>query len=395
MNMKKNWLFMITIIVILSIVGLGCSNTSLSSKPPVKIGVVLSLSGDFEAYGNMGLNGARMAVKEINDNGGVLGGRPLELLVEDDQTDPGLSIIETRKLIEEDDVVAILGSVSSDAREAMTKVCDELKTPLLYGISYEGGSYNHYLFCYSPIPDHMIKPLVPFMTSNYGDTFYVLGYDYIWPQKMTEAIKREVANTGGKMVGTEFTPFGVKDYSKIINRIKESDAKNLILIMPGPDGYNFITQFNQAGMQNKVKIAAIAADEAYLKTLPPQALEGIITPVHFLSSLDKPEAQAFVKKQQEMFGLDTVITYSTESHYGLIMMLKEAINKAGSLDKEKIVTAMEGIELTVGNGKVAMRQDHHMNLNMVIAQFHNGQLLMLKDVGTIVPEDQRKGNDSL
>ena len=392
--MRKSWLLVISVIGILTIVGAGCSYIPLASKSPVKIGVVLSLSGDFEAYGEMGLNGARMAVKEINGNGGVLGGRPLELVVEDDQTDPGQSMLLTRKLIQEDDVVAILGSVSSTSKEAMTKVCAEFKTPLLYGISYEGGSYNNYLFCYSPVPDHMIKPLVPFMTSHYGDSFYVLGYDYVWPHKMTEAIKREVGNTGGKIVGTEFTPFGVKDYSKIINKISESGAKNLMLIKPGPDGYNFITQFNQAGMQNKVKIAAIAADEAYLKALSPKELEGIISPVHFLSSMDKPEAKAFVKKQQEMFGQDSVITYSTESHYGLIMMLKQAINKAGSLDKGKIITAMEGIELTVGNGKVAMRQDHHMNLNMVIAQFHNGQLEMISDIGTIVPDDQRKGNEA-
>jgi len=380
-------------LILFIIVVTGCSHIPSSSQAPVKIGVVLSLTGEFASYGKMGLNGARMAVKEINDNGGVLGGRPLELIVEDDQTDPGLSIIKTRKLIQEDDVVAIMGSVSSTAREAMTKVCNELKTPLLYGISYEGGSYNHYLFCYSPVPDHMIKPLVPFMTGNYGETFYVLGYDYIWPHKMTEAIKREVENVGGKVVGTEFLPFGIKDYSKFIIKINESGAKNLMLIMPGPDGYKFISQFNQAGMHNKIKIAAIAADEAFLTALSPKELDGIISPVHFLSSMDKPEAKAFVMKHREMFGQDSVITYSTESHYGLTMMLKEAINKAGSLDKEKIVAALECIELTVGNGKVAMRQDHHMNLNMVIAQFYNGQLVMLKDIGTIVPEDQRKGNE--
>jgi len=391
--MKINRNIKLIMLILFIIVVTGCSHIPSSSQAPVKIGVVLSLTGEFASYGKMGLNGARMAVKEINDNGGVLGGRPLELIVEDDQTDPGLSIIKTRKLIQEDDVVAIMGSVSSTAREAMTKVCNELKTPLLYGISYEGGSYNHYLFCYSPVPDHMIKPLVPFMTGNYGETFYVLGYDYIWPHKMTEAIKREVENVGGKVVGTEFLPFGIKDYSKFIIKINESGAKNLMLIMPGPDGYKFISQFNQAGMHNKIKIAAIAADEAFLTALSPKELDGIISPVHFLSSMDKPEAKAFVMKHREMFGQDSVITYSTESHYGLTMMLKEAINKAGSLDKEKIVAALECIELTVGNGKVAMRQDHHMNLNMVIAQFYNGQLVMLKDIGTIVPEDQRKGNE--
>ncbi|WP_243119705.1 ABC transporter substrate-binding protein [Pelotomaculum propionicicum] len=286
--------------------------------------------------------------------------------------------------------VALLGPVSSDEREAVLKVCTAFKTPLLYGISYEGGSYNHYLFCYSPVPDHMIKPLVPYMNQNFGNSFYILGYDYLWPHKMSEAIKQTVGNTGGTVVGTEFTPFGVKDYSEIIKRIEQSGAKNLMLIMPGPDGYNFIKQFNREGLKNKVQIAAIAADEAYLEALPPQELEGIITPVHFISSVDKPETLAFVKKHQQMYGEDSIITYSTESHYGLMMMLAEAIKKTGSLDKEKIISSLEGLELTIGNGKVQMRDDHHMNLNMLIAGFHNGQLVMAEDIGNIVPEDQRK-----
>jgi len=388
-NNRKKIIITGVIAFVLVLVLAGSIKFFFTPRPPVKVGVVLPLTGDFEAYGKMGLNGARMAVKEINENGGVLGGRPIELFIEDNQTDPGVSITKARKLIQEDDVVAILGPVSSTEREAVLKVCTEFKTPLLYGISYEGGSYNHYLFCYSPVPDHMIKPLVPYMTQNYGNSFYILGYDYLWPHKMSEAIKQAVGNTGGTVVGTEFTPFGVKDYSEIIKRIEQSGAKNLMLIMPGPDGYNFIKQFNREGLKNKVQIAAIAADEAYLEALPPQELEGIITPVHFISGMDKPETLAFVKEHQQMYGEDSIITYSTESHYGLMMLLAKAINKTGSLDREKIISSMEGLELTIGNGKVQMRDDHHMNLNMLIARFHNGQLVMAEDIGNIVPEDQR------
>lgn len=388
--MKNNKLIFV-ILTCTFILGAFIIARMLAPKTPVKIGVVLPLTGDYEAYGTMGLNGAKMAVKEINENGGVLNGCPIELVVEDNQTDPNLSIMKTRKLIQEDDVIAILGPVSSTAREAMNKECNEFKIPLLYGISYEGEAYNRYLFCYSPIPDHMIKPLVPYMSNNYGKSFYILGYDYIWPHKMSEAIKSEVTKLGGQIAGVEFTPFGVKDFSDIITNIKASGANNLMLIMPGPDGYNFITQFNKSGLKDKVKIAAIAADEAYLEALPPEELDGIIASMHFLSSMEKPETKAFVKRQKELYGEDTIVTYSTESHYGLVMMLKEAINKAGSLDREKIIDAMKNLELTIGNGKVHMRDDHHMDLNMVISEFRDGQLLMIEDVGTIVPEKQNKG----
>ncbi|MCP4749731.1 MAG: ABC transporter substrate-binding protein [Proteobacteria bacterium] len=359
-------------------------------RTPVKIGVVLPLTGDFETYGNMGLQGAKMAVEEINTAGGVLNGMPLELVVEDNETDPNLAVRLIRKLIQEDDVVAVLGPVSSSARDAMTEVAREFKTPLLYGISYEGGSYSRYLFCYSAIPDHMIKPLVPFLMENYGTSFYVFGYDYVWPHQMTEAIKREVKKRKGNMVGIEFTPFGIKDFSPTLQRIRNSKAEILMLILPGRDGFEFIKQFNEFGLRQSVKMVAIAAEETYLGALPAAELEGIICSVHFLTSLKKNETRNFVERQKKMFGTDAAVTYSTESHYGLIRLLKEAIDKAGTIDKETIIDAMEGLEITVGNGKVAMREDHHMNLNMIIAEFTGGRLVMKKDIGLVVPGDQKR-----
>ena len=387
--MKNKSVFILWIVVVIITTAVTFYVLYNREKPPVKLGVVLPLTGDFAAYGKMGLNGAQMAIEEINRTGGVLNGRPIKLIVEDNQTDPNVSVRMARKLIQEDDVIAILGPVSSNERNAMMEVNKQFKVPLLYGISYEGGVYNRYLFCYSPVPEHMINPLVPYMIKNYGNSFYIFGYDYVWPHKMTEAIKKEVEKVGGRIVGTEFTPFGVKDFSETIGRIKQSGASNLMLIMPGPDGYSFIRQFNNAGLKDKVKIAAIASDEAYLKAMLPEELEGIITSVHFLSSMNKPETQSFVKRQRELFGNDTMVTYSTESHYGLVMMLREAINNAGSLEKEKIIDAMENLDITVGNGTVTMREDHHMNLNMVIAEFKNGQLLMKVDIGKIGPKSQK------
>ncbi|MCP4756415.1 MAG: ABC transporter substrate-binding protein, partial [Proteobacteria bacterium] len=359
-------------------------------RTPVKIGVVLPLTGDFETYGTMGLQGAKMAVEEINTAGGVLNGIPFELVIEDNETDPNMAVRQMRKHIQEDDVVAVLGPVSSSARDAMTEVAREFKTPLLYGIDYEGGSYNRYLFCYSAIPDHMIKPLVPFLMENHGRSFYVFGYDYVWPHQMTEAIKREVKKRKGDVVGIEFTPFGIKDFSPTLQRIRNSGAEVLMLILPGHDGFEFIKQFNIFGLRRSVKMVAIAAEETYLRALPANELEGIISNVHFLASRENKETDHFVERQKKMFGTDTVVTYSTESHYGLIMLLKEAVEKAGTVDKEKIVDAMEGLEITVGNGKVTMREDHHMNLNMIIAEFAGGRLAMRQNIGLVIPEDQKR-----
>ena len=389
--MKKKFKWVVVFVLVFSL-AMVFPATAPAGKKPVKIGVVLPLSGGFEIYGNLGVRGAKMAVAEINAAGGVLDGRPLELIIEDNKTDPKTAVEKAKKLILRDKVVAVVGPVSSAARDAMTPVAEKYKTPLLYGIDYEGGVCNRYVFLYSAIPAHDMDKLIPYLGKKYGKTFYIFGYDYVWPHKMTAAIKSNVDKIGGKVVGIEYTPFGVKDFAPTIQKISRSGAKILMLIVPGADGFTFIKQFTDFGLKDKIKIVALASDENYLLALTAGQSEGIFTALPFLASLDKPEARDFVARQKKMFGHDTVVTWATGSHYGLIMLLKEAIDKTGSLDREKIIDNMGALTITVGNGPETMRaSDHHMILNMLIGKFTGGKLVVEKDLGSITPPDQCAG----
>ena len=116
------------------------------------------------------------------------------------------------------------------------------------------------------------------------------------------------------------------------------------------------------------------------------------TALPFLASLDKPEAKDFVARQKKMFDEDTVVTWATCSHYGLVKLLANAIEKSGGLDKEKIIDTMGDQTITVGNGPETMRgSDHHVVLNMLIGEFTGGKLEVKKDLGKIEPSDQCAG----
>lgn len=114
-------------------------------KGPIKVGVVLPLSGGLELFGQQGIQGMKLAVKEINESGGALG-RKLELVIEDNKTDPKTSVEKANKLIKRDKVIAVVGPITSGARDAMTPTMTKLKTPLLYATDYEGGVCNRYIF---------------------------------------------------------------------------------------------------------------------------------------------------------------------------------------------------------------------------------------------------------
>ena len=360
-------------------------------KKPIKIGVTLPLSGGLELFGQQGIQGMKMAVKEINESGGVLG-RKLELVIEDNKTDPKTSVEKATKLIKRDKVIAVAGPITSGARDAMTPTMTKLKTPLLYATDYESGVCNRYLFCYSALPEQMVDPFVPWLAENYGKTFYLFGADYVWPHKMNIAIKRAIKKVNGSVLAEEYTPFGVKEFSPVIRKMADKAPKVLLFTLPGADGQTFVKQFHEFGMKKKIKIAFMGFNDNYMPGFTTEQANEIATCNHFIQSLDFPVAREFVEKQKKMFGDKAVVSFYVDSHYGSIYFLKQGIERADSLDKEKVIDAMGDQAITAPSGNVILRaSDHHVVLNMHIAEVENGALTLRKYIGPIVPPDQCAG----
>ena len=286
-NYKKQFKIAALLIVFSLIFSFVIFNDLFADNDPIKIGIVLPLSGGLELFGQQGIQGAKMAVAEINAAGGVLGGRQFELIVEDNKTDPKTAVEKAKKLILRDKVHAILGPITSANRDAMTPHMSKLRTPLLYATDYEGGVCNRYVFCYSAIPDHYIKPFIPYLIDNYGDSFYLFGADYVWPHKMNAAIKTAIAAQKGSVLAEEYTPFGVKDFATTIQKIRKSGAKVLILTLPGADGQTFVKQFGEFGLKEQVKIAFRGFNDNYMSGLTGDQAEGIGEAVIGIESADR------------------------------------------------------------------------------------------------------------
>src|SRR3546814_16155999 len=91
------------------------------------------------------------------------------------------------------------------------------------------------------------------MKSRFGSSFYMFGADYVWPQKMFATASTLIESMGGTVAGTEFTPWGVKEFAPVVRRIKESGAKVLVFALPGADGITFIKQAEELGLLTDVR----------------------------------------------------------------------------------------------------------------------------------------------
>ena len=144
---------------------------------------MLPFSGGVELYGRQAKLGLDLAAKEINAGGGILG-RPVEIVYEDDKTNPDAAVNATRKLIERDHVLAVVGPITSRNLNAIKPEVERAKTPLLYATNYEGGACSRYIFAFSTVPNQELAQLLPYMNETFGNTYYLLGADRAWPHKM-------------------------------------------------------------------------------------------------------------------------------------------------------------------------------------------------------------------
>jgi branched-chain amino acid transport system substrate-binding protein/urea transport system substrate-binding protein len=206
---------------------------------------------------------------------------------------------------------------------------------------------------------------------------------------MNEAIRRVVGEVGGEVVGEEYTPFGVKDFTSTVRKITGSGAKVLVITVVGADAITFVKQFVAAGGKADTAIAFFGYSENYLSGFTKEESESILCPANFIETLDRPEARAFVAKVRDRFGADAVVSNTVDAHYMLTRFFIEGINRAGTVDKEAITDAMVDQTLMSGNGEVYLRpQDRHVDLNVLLAETADGRLVLKEYIGPVKAPSQ-------
>ncbi len=354
------------------------------SDTPVKIGALLPFSGGVELYGEQAKLGIDLAAQEINSRGGILG-HPLKVIYVDDRTRPNLALNGARKLIEQDNVLAVIGPITSQNLNAVAPTMQVEKTPLLYATNYEGGQSGRYFFSLGTVPNQELGQLLPYMRRKFGETFYLLGVDRVWPHKMFDAAEPVLFKIGATVVGNKYTTGQEKDYTPFIERIADSRAKVLLLAWKGDGLEAFITQAGDRGLFKKVAVAFLGLSETDLPLFHGKA-ENTFVVVPFVATSDAPDVRSFVDRARTQAGADAVISNYVVTHYNAVMAIKAALEKAGKADKEGMVDALEGLTLDTPTGALTIGKNHHSTMNMFVAKADNGALVSIKNLGEIEPQ---------
>lgn len=357
--------------------------SSADAAEPIRVGAVLPFSGGVELYGRQAKLGLDLAVKEINAAGGVLG-RPVEVVYADDKTRPPAAEAAMRKLIETDGVVAVVGPITSANLNAIVPIAESLKTPLLYATNFEGGKCSRYVFSFSTVPNQDMGQLLPYMNQTFGNTYFLLGADRVWPHQMFDIAKPMIEQLGGKIVGTQYTLGTETDFTPLIAQVAAAKPKVLLFALKG-DGIDFIRQADEKGLFKETTVAFLGLSEIDLSIFRGKG-QNMHTAVPSIATSDDPAMKAFVAKVRAQDGGDVLVSNYVMTHYNTLIALKAAIEKGGKVDKEAIIDAMAGLVFASPTGPVTIDQNHYATMNMFIARTQGSELVTVRALGQIAPQ---------
>jgi ABC-type branched-subunit amino acid transport system substrate-binding protein len=371
------------------------------SADPIKVGVIADQTGPLSFVGLANANVARMVIGDINAKGGLLG-RHLELHLEDSATDDAVAAAKATKLVEQDGVDVVLGGIYSSTRQAIKgPVVEKGRTLYIYPEQYEGGESDPLIFCTGPGPAQQIDLFIPWLMRETGArTFYFPSADYIWPHVLNGRVRDVVEANGGAIVGEEYFPLDHTDYAATVERIGSSGADVVFNTIVPPGVSPFLAELYDSGFASRGgHLVCTYFDENFLNMVPAAHVEGLYGCLDYYNAVDDPFSQKLLAQYDALYPGDAKFTGggACSGLYRGLRLWAAAVAEAGSLVQEDVIAALDHAAITEGPGGPAavVPGQHHVRMNMYIAQARGGHFEVVESLGAIDPQERLVGTPVL
>jgi urea transport system substrate-binding protein len=359
----------------------------------IKIGVIADQTGALSIMGGAQANAATVAVEEINASGGLLG-RHVELFIEDGATNDTQAAAKATKLVQDDHVDVLLGGIFSSTRQAIKDpAVVEGETLYIYPEQYEGQEYHPLLFCTGAVPAQQVEPLIPWVMQQTGARrFYLPSADYIWPHVMNRKVHEVASANGGEIVGEEYYPLDHADWDETVNRINQSGAEVVFNTTVPPGCFPLLEALCESGFTKRGgHIVTTYFDENLVAALPAEHIEGLYACIDYYQSVSDPFSRELLDRYNGRFpeGPHFSAGSGAAGMYRGLKLWEAAVTEAGSLDQTAVVAALDHAKTADGPGGPAemVPGQHHVRMNMYIAQVLDGTLEVVESLGAIDPNE--------
>ncbi|MBI2368674.1 MAG: ABC transporter substrate-binding protein [Deltaproteobacteria bacterium] len=332
--MTKTWLALLTVVTVVA----GVAPVHAQPPGPVKVAFLGSLSGPFTIWGVQVRDGMKLAIKELNEKGGVLG-RKLELVERDDKNSPSEGVTAFRYLVEREGVIAAGGMISSDVGLAVSREAEAARVPFFMTMSgshaiLKRSSRFTFRTCLVAAPMNMQPAAALIKERKYTRVAAIIA-DYGWGHAFREAFETLIKPLPGVRTQLEVAPVPERDFTPYLRKLQGLDPE-LIIAMGHPPGNTTITrQAVELGMKALVIGSWIPA-EMTMQRVGELAFGRFID--YTCADYESPGYQRLAEQFYATY--KRFFEHNAFSGYVTVKMVADAVQRTRSLDPKAIAEAI-------------------------------------------------------
>jgi len=359
----------------------GCAKSNSSSTGDIKIGSIMSLTGDVSTYGKSGQNGILLLEEQVNKAGGI-NGRKIKFIFGDDEGKPDTSITVGKKLISSDKVVGIVGPLISSACNAFGPIATQKKIPMVTGtgtnpdITTKGGDYVFRTCFIDPFQGGVLATFAfTDLKAKKAAILYDNGNDY--SKGLAEFFEKEFKAAGGTIVAKETYGKGEKDFSAQLTKIKSKNPDVMLL----PDYYQTVGNIAKQARSIGIDVPLLGGDgwdSAKLVEVAGAAVNNCYFSNHYAADDTAPEVVQFQKDYKSKY--NSVSDAMAVLNYDAAKVLVEAIKSSGKTDGPSILAELKKTDASVVAGKITFNSNRDAIKSVVILKIDGGKFNFVKKI---------------
>lgn len=333
----------------------------MTNKESWKIGLLFSTTGVTSIIEQSQLNGALLALDQINARGGVRG-RLLEAVT----YDPGSIVTKygelAERLIVEDKVSVIFGCYMSSSRKEVLPIVERRNALFFYPTLYEGFEYSPNVIYGGACPNQNSVPLANYLMSAYGKRIFFVGSNYIYPYESNRVMRNVLRQGGGEVVGERYFDLETRadGFRAVLEEIQDAKPDAIFSTIVGQSCIEFYRAYHAAGGDGRVcPIASLTTNEGEISAIGAEAAVGHITAAPYFRSISSLANRRFLKAYEQKFGSTIDVTSCCEAAYSQVHLFAAALEETGEMDTDCLREALLGEAFDAPQGQIKIDPDNN------------------------------------
>ncbi len=340
---------------------------------PVKVGMLLPYTGTYAALGEAITNGMNLAIEQ---KGGTLGGRAVEVVTVDSEADAGKAVQNMRKLISGSKVDVVIGPVHSGVGMAAVKVARQSGVPLIItnaGFNAATGPMcAPNIFRTSFTSWQTAYPMGQVAADRGYKNIVTVAWRYGFGVESVAGFKEGFEKAGGKVSKEIYVAFPDVEFQSQLTEIAASKPDAVFVFFAGGGAAKFVRDYAAAGLQGRIPLLGSGFLTEGTLAAQGEAAEGVLTTLHYADSLDTPQNNSFRSDYRQKFGKEADI-YAVQG-YDAGLLLAQSLDKVGgnTQDREAWIAAMEQTRIDSPRGEWGFSKAHNPVQNIYLREVRDG-----------------------